>query len=238
MARRLGMGAAGTPLMSKRLGALGAFASYLVLCTLHASAEPLSRIAGTVAILDRDGNELVDRSGVVVFLDGTSLAGEFKTTPEMMSHKGRRFSPEILPVMRGTTIDFLNDDDIYHNVFSLSVAKPFDLGIYPEGTSKVLTFDQPGLVRIYCNLHPEMVSTILVLNNGLFAKTNTEGEFQINEVPDGSYTLRLWYEYADEQARPVSVSGSAALEENFTVEITKRRRKHKNKFGKPYRQKY
>ena len=210
----------------------------LTLCSVQISWGSSNHFSGTVRILDRNGKELVDRSGVVVFLDGAESGRRPETVPETISHKGRRFSPEVLPVTRGATIDFLNDDNIYHNVFSLSLTKPFDLGIYPEGTSKLVTFDEPGLVKIYCNLHPEMVSTILVLNNDLFAKTDTSGNFEISEIPDGAYTLRLWYEYSEEQAHPVSLNDSANLEETFTVQTTKRRRKHKNKFGKPYRQKY
>jgi len=232
----LGSWAARTSLMQKRITALVTLS--LALSCGEVAASPLNSVAGTVTVMDRSGGEVGDRSGVVVFLDGASSIANSEAATEVMSHKDRRFSPEVLPVLKGTAIDFFNDDNIYHNVFSLSVPKPFDLGIYPEGTSKVLTFDEPGLVRIYCNLHPEMVSTILVLNNGFFAETDSQGRFEITGIRDGHYTLRLWYEYGEEQSQTVYLSGSVQREENFSVETTKRRRKHKNKFGKPYRQKY
>lgn len=155
-----------------------------------------------------------------------------------VTHKGRQFAPKVLPLVRGGTVDFFNDDNIFHNVFSLSKTKQFDLGIYAEGSSKLVTFPEPGLVKIHCNIHPRMTSTILVLNNDLFATTGPDGYFQIRGVPDGSITLRVWGEFSAEQNRIVSVSGSREFEETFDVHETKRFVQHKNKFGKRYREKY
>ena len=197
-------------------------------------------ISGTVRIFDRGGDEFKDRSGVVVFVDALPRAAQphdLQNEPRI-SHKGRQFSPGVLPIVKGTTINFFNDDSIYHNVFSLSKSNTFDLGIYPEGTSKFVTFSELGLVKIHCNIHPRMSSTILVLNNTLFAKTGPDGRFRIDGVPDGQHRLRLWSELSDEQSRNVSVSGGGRFEESFEVRVTKRFIQHKNKFGKRYREKY
>ena len=197
-------------------------------------------IRGTVSITDKQGNKLEDHSNVVVFVDG--LSAQQKTLVQRsipkISHKGLQFNPRVLPVARGASVNFLNDDRVFHNVFSLSKAKTFDLGIYPSGSEKFVRFDQPGLVKVYCNIHPNMISNILVLNNLLFSKTNIDGKFEIKNVPAGNFTLRVWYELGDEVNKKVTIQENEHLIENFTVTNTKHVKKHKNKFGMPYRKKY
>lgn len=205
-----------------------------------AESSSLSTITGTVRVLDRNGNEHTDHSGVVVFVDGLndSVVAEPSPEPPQVSHKGRQFWPKVLPLVRGETVDFYNDDNIYHNVFSLSKPKTFDLGIYPEGTSKLVTFNEPGLVKIYCNIHPKMVSTILVLNNDLFATTGRDGTFRISAVPSGEVTLRVWSEFSQEQHRVLTLGNGEIAEQSFDVRETKRFVQHRDKFGRRYREKY
>ncbi len=205
-----------------------------------AESSALNTITGTVRVFDRDGNEQVDHSGVVVFVDGLngSVVAEPSPEPPQISHKGRQFWPKVLPLVRGATVDFYNDDTIYHNVFSLSKPKTFDLGIYPEGTSKLVTFDEPGLVKIYCNIHPKMVSTILVLNNDLFATSGRDGTFRISGVPNGEATLRVWSEFSEEQNRVLTLGSNEIAEQSFDVHETKRFVQHRDKFGGRYREKY
>ena len=164
-------------------------------------------ISGVIRVFDRSGDEQADRSDVVVFVDGLpeSLRDQDLPKPSQVSHKNRRFSPRVLPVVRGTSVDFLNDDNIFHNVFSLSRPNSFDLGIYPEGTSKLVTFSETGLVKLHCNIHPKMTSTILVLDNDLFATTGVDGTFQIDGIPDGRVTLRVWSEFSEEQSRTIYI---------------------------------
>lgn len=212
-------------------------ASVASAATQDASANTIS---GTVKTFDRNGEEASDHSGVVIFIDGLQDNARFSwlPVPPQVSHKNRIFLPAVLPIVQGTTVDFYNDDNVYHNVFSLSESKTFDLGIYPEGTSKLVKFSRPGLVMIHCNIHPKMTSSILVLNNSLFSKTGPDGSFEIRGIPDGQFTLRLWSEFSDQQSRIVSLSGSRRYEESFDVQVTKRFLQHKNKFGKRYREKY
>ena len=197
-------------------------------------------VSGNVSILDRDGKSISDRSNVVLFIDGLSSAEQSlqERSPHLMSHANRVFSPAVLPIRRGEVLDFFNDDDIFHNVFSLSSANKFDLGIYPAGTSKLVPFPAPGLIRIYCNIHPEMVSTILVLNNDLFAKTDDDGNFEIHNVPEGEFTLRVWHEFSDEVQRTIFVDSNGENDLSFELMETKKRLQHRNKFGMPYREKY
>lgn len=208
--------------------------------TTQAEELPANVISGQVNIVDRDGNDIADKSNVVIFVDGLSekIIATSAKDPYLMSHKNRRFSPRVLPMVEGETLDFLNDDNIFHNVFSLSKTKPFDLGIYAEGESKLVTFPQQGLVKIYCNIHPDMISNILVLSNPYFAKTGADGTYEINNVPDGKFTLRVWHEFSDEIRREVSIGGGNRQVESFSIVAKKKIRQHKNKFGKAYKKKY
>lgn len=195
-------------------------------------------ISGTITILDSRGVELEDRSNAVVFIDGVvdQQTGELGTA--VVSQSEQRFSPRVLPLIRGSVVEFPNDDNIFHNVFSVSRAKPFDLGIYPKGDSRSVTFDQLGLIKVYCNIHPDMISTVLVLNNTMFDTTDRTGAFEISHVPDGEITLRVWSEFGEEITRRVVVSGGTRVEESFIVQETRRITDHNNKFGRPYRGKY
>ena len=149
----------------------------------------------------------------------------------------------MLPVVVGTTVDFPNEDTIYHNVFSLSKAKPFDLGIYEQGGNRAVTFDQPGLVKVYCNIHPNMVAYILVLANPYFTTTDQRGHFAIHDAPLGAAKVRSWYPFSREQAeRKVIVAAQGIqdlnfnLVEGFRLEIHEESVsiQHKNKLGQDY----
>lgn len=197
-------------------------------------------VYGTATIVDMQGLPLADHSDVVVFLDG--LIARPQVAPQVtiprVSHRGRQFSPHVLPIVQGDQVDFYNDDSIYHNVFSLSAAKPFDLGIYPEGSSKLVRFEKPGIVKLHCNIHPGMISNVLVLNNPYFAVTDKKGNFVINNVPDGTFTLRSWHELSTEQSVAINLSGGESHQQDIQMKVSKRLKQHKNKFGKNYKTKY
>lgn len=198
-----------------------------------------NKVHGVVRLEDKAGLAQLSHAGVVVFLDGVLTPTEQRRAPKLeISQQGRSFSPRVLPLVVGTEVRFLNDDTIYHNVFSLSKAKRFDLGIYPVGTAKPVTFDRPGLVKIHCNLHPNMISNVLVLNNDLFAETDDAGRYEIANVPNGEFVLRIWGEFVHEQRRDIALTGGSVLEANFVATEAKRIVPHKNKFGMPYREKY
>ncbi len=205
-----------------------------------AHARTLNTIDGNLTILGFDGNEKTDHSNAVIFIDGivAGSVSQLHQDPPKISHLGRKFAPHVLPLLKGGTVDFFNDDRIFHNVFSLSKAKTFDLGIYPQGTSKLVSFERTGLIKIYCNIHPKMVSNILVLNNPFFTKTDTDGSFTIENIPDGTYTLRIWHEFSVAMNLPVSFQDGQIVTQNLTITETKKVRSHKNKFGKPYKTKY
>jgi plastocyanin len=135
-----------------------------------------------------------------------------------LDQKNEMFVPHLLAITVGTIVDFPNSDRTYHNVFSLSKTKRFDLGRYGAGRSKAVLFDRPGIVRVFCDIHSHMNAFILVFNHRFFAVTDADGHYEIDGVPPGSYTLSAWYEGAVRDQRPVVVSGDARVAElNFVV---------------------
>ena len=222
----------------------------LAICPSPAWASVGSAIEGKVTIVDQDGKAVSHHGGVVIFLDQLEHPAGFSapTTHAVIRQHDKRFDPAILPIVMGTTVDFPNDDTIFHNIFSLSKNKPFDLGIYAQGTSRSVTFDQPGLVKIYCNIHPQMVAYILVLANPYFATTDQAGYFLLPNAPLGGATVRSWYAQTrepPEQKIVVTAQGiqdlNLQLVESLRLEIREETislQQHKNKWGEDYPAKY
>lgn len=129
------------------------------------------------------------------------------STPIKLSQRGARFSPAVMPLFKGTSVDFTNDDWVTHNVFSKSKVKSFDLGLYGKEQSKVLKFDEPGRVDIFCTIHPRMSAVILVLQNPYFTKPSEDGSFTLTNVPAGEWKLRV-YRPGDERG-PLAVKVTA-----------------------------
>jgi plastocyanin len=138
------------------------------------------------------------------------------TTPRSEAtivQKGMRFIPSVLPIFVGTAVNFPNEDDMYHNVFSYSSTHPFDLGRYrkDEKAAQVI-FDQKGIVKVYCEIHEFMRATILVLDTPYFTVTNTEGKFQLDNLVPGNYTLNAWVNDKSVWSRPLDVrAGESAM---------------------------
>jgi plastocyanin len=132
-----------------------------------------------------------------------------------MTQRNETFLPHVLAVRAGTTVDFPNDDETYHNVFSLSRTRRFDLGRYAAGQSKEVRFDQPGIVRVFCDIHSHMSAFILVFNHRYFAAAGADGRYAIAAVPPGRYTVAVWHEGAVRSSQAVLVpdhGGSVAAD--------------------------
>lgn len=173
-----------------------------------------------------------------MFLDGVPYAGAPPLVQPVVSQRNRQFSPRVLAVVRGSEVAFPNDDTIYHNVFSLSKSCCFDLDVYESGKTKTVKFKKTGLVKVFCNIHPEMSCSILVLGNPWFAVTEKDGSFSIPEVPEGSYVLRAWSTLGGTYRKELRV---AAPTQEVSLELTEtmqRVPRHRNKFGRRYRRKY
>ena len=108
----------------------------------------------------------------------------------------------------GSTVDFPNRDDIFHNVFAEYNAKKFDLGMYPKGQSRKVTFDKPGMVSVLCNVHSTMSAFIMVVDTPYYAKTNSKGQFRIGGVPSASYVLKVWHESGSQTAQNLAIDKS------------------------------
>jgi plastocyanin len=122
-----------------------------------------------------------------------------------LAQKDQGFVPRVLPVSVGARVDFPNLDPIYHNVFSVSPPKRFDLGKYGKGKSKSLAFDKPGLVNVYCDIHSNMEAFIVVLPNAWFAQPDAEGRFTLPPLPAGTYTVRVWHPDLGDRTTSVTV---------------------------------
>jgi hypothetical protein len=134
-----------------------------------------------------------------------------------MDQYKERFVPHVLAVMVGTVVDFPNSDRTYHNVFSLSKAKRFDLGRYAAGRSKSVRMDRPGVVRVFCDIHSHMSAFVLVFNHPFFNVTNPDGRFELPAVPPGTYTVVGWYEGEPRVTRSVMVPLSGWAEVDLVV---------------------
>ncbi len=141
-------------------------------------------------------------------------------TTKKVSQKGAMFSPHMLPVVVGTMVEWPNNDDILHNVFSISDAKEFDLGLYKSPEVKRVTFDKPGRVDVFCSIHTSMNCIVLVLENPHFAATDEKGRYAIPNLPAGSYRLKAWHERLPSQVKDIIVPESGELKVDFTLGIT------------------
>jgi plastocyanin len=163
--------------------------------------------------------EPVDRRRAVVYLEAAPRgAFEDRDVPRLrMDQRRETFVPHVLAVMAGTTVDFPNSDSTYHNVFSLSKAKRFDLGRYAQGKSQSVRFDHPGIVRVFCDIHSHMSAFILVFSHPYFAVTEPDGRYRIDNVPPGTYSVAAWHEGETRETRTVTVPDAGAVELDFVV---------------------
>jgi plastocyanin len=150
----------------------------------------------------------------VVFVE--SVSGQF-AVPQVhpaMRQRNITIVPRVLPILRGTTVDFPNEDKIFHNIFSLSPTRSFDLGRYAQGLSKSVTFDKVGEVKVFCDIHSTMSGFILVLQNPYYATTEQDGGYRISNVPTGTYRLGAWTE-SGINWQNVTVGGGETVTVNF-----------------------
>jgi plastocyanin len=135
-----------------------------------------------------------------------------------LDQRSERFVPHVLAVTAGTTVDFPNSDQTYHNVFSLSKTRPFDLGRYAGGRSKSVLFDRPGIVRVFCDIHSHMNAWILVFAHRYFSVTDDQDRYRIEAIPPGTYTVTVWNEASASESQPVTVApGVRTIELNFEL---------------------
>lgn len=145
-------------------------------------------------------------NAVVYLLSDRPLPGTPR--PATIYQANRTISPHVTVVRRGARIDFPNDDEVFHNLFSLSDTKSFNLGRYAPGQSRSVTFDRTGIVRMFCDIHSEMTGTIVVVDTPFFARPDAAGNFRIGGVPPGRYRLVAWHSTGGTATREVTVGPS------------------------------
>ena len=192
-------------------------------------------ITGRVSVLERGNEPEANVSEAVVWLETVSAVPMPPETVTVNTSR-KEFRPRLVVVPVGSTVEFPNSDPFDHNVFSLSEGMLFDLGSFGRGESRETTFNQPGIVRVYSNVHPQMSSVIVIRDNPFHALPMADGSYQINDVPPGTYTLNAWHERAKEQESvQVTVFADGVSEANLVLDARQYQFvQHLNKFGRPY----
>jgi plastocyanin len=201
-------------------------------------------VSGAVQLVDsRDQNvrNKGDYSGVVVWLERVgSPPPESAPRIAKIVQKGKRFVPHLVAVPVGSTVELPNLDPIFHNAFSNFAGQPFDVGLYPPGTSQKVHFVRDGIVRVFCNIHPTMSAVIVVVRSPYIAISKKDGSYSIEGVEPGEYRLRVFHERSSDQMLqslerkiavgrdPVPLPPLAVSESGYIVSP------HKNKYGKDY----
>ncbi len=190
---------------------------WLVGGLLWSGAAFAGDVTGKIPLADE-----AEAERVVVYLESAPGRFEPSPTPVKLSQKGARFSPAVLPLLKGTAVDLTNDDRISHSVFSKSPASPFDLGLYARGEQKTMTFDTTGPVEVFCSIHPKMAGTLLVLQNPFFTKPNADGTFALKDVPGGSYQLAVFRLGEPVVTVPVKIPAKGAVKASLDPALMKK----------------
>jgi len=168
---------------------------------------------GSPVALEPDNHENAldyERSHVVVYLEGEQRVASqgSPAVPAEMEQQNRRFSPDLVVIPAGASVSFPNFDPIFHNVFSLSKPKSFDLGNYAKGQTRMVAFSKPGIVAVYCHLHPNMTGTIVVAPNQWAARVDASGQYTLTNVPPGKYTVVAWHKTGGTFRKTIEVTAA------------------------------
>lgn len=202
----------------------------IVLITVGCSVGEAAQVTGRVRVLDRSRNF---QGPTIVWaepLGGAAIQpGRFS-----VSQRNKAFSPTVLAVPAGSTVNFPNDDRIFHNVFSLATTGPFDLGLYRAGDSRSNVFRTPGVYRVFCNIHEQMKSVVVVAPSNYFTQVDASGNFRL-EVPAGRYRVVAWSERSVPASVEVTVGNLPVATPDFMLDESRYMEiAHKNKYGQDY----
>ena len=217
----------------RRLPIIVMFAALVVFVGDARSKPSTGSVRGTVTI-NAKGKAKGDKKGVVVYLEGVPGTPPVPKNHAVIRQREKQFEPPLTIVVKGTTIDFPNEDKIFHNVFSVSRPARFDLGLYKSGTAKSVEMKRSGTVDVYCNIHPEMIAKVKVLDNAYYTITGADGAFRIDNVPAGEYPVVAWLPTGDEAKGTVTVKAGEAAEVKLEMSEVAKKETHTRKDGTPY----
>jgi len=210
-------------------------AGVVAVFALGIGAVAAGRVAGRIVILEKDNKPSADLGDAVVYLEGpTGAADRAPRTTVAIAITDKVYAPHVVVVPIGSTVRFPNHDPFNHNVFSVSEPNQFDLGLYGRGEVRSQTFTRPGLVRIYCNVHPRMVAYVFVMENRYYAQPGTDGSFVIDSVPPGPNRLHVWHERIPNEVVKDVTAGPAGEVQIALNARGYRWQPHRNKYGRNY----
>jgi plastocyanin len=215
----------------------------VILFSFFAAFTHAGSFAGQVELRDSREKTVLkgrDYSGVVLWLEPVNGKQSAQPGRASMVQKDKKFIPHVLTVRTGSVIDFPNQDPIFHNAFSNYSGQLFDVGLYKPGTTRSVTFARPGIVRVFCNIHPNMSAVIVVVDTPWYATSRSDGSFRIGDIPAGEYRVHIFHERATAEelkrlVRTVTIdagelnAGTIAISETGYLPSP-----HLNKHGKPY----
>jgi plastocyanin len=191
-------------------------------------APGTGEIVGTVLVNGKTG------AGVVVYLEGDYGLPVPPKAHAVIRQREKQFDPPLTIVVRGTTIDFPNEDKVFHNVFSVSQAARFDFGLYKSGTSKSAEMRHSGAVDVYCNIHPDMIAKVKILDNAYYTIADAQGRFRLPGVPPGDVPLVAWLPSGDQATLTVHVKAGDVADVKLDVVAVAKKHSHTRKDGTPY----
>jgi plastocyanin len=202
------------------------------LCFLAADAGSAPQNGGVKGTISVKGKKT--GAGVVVYLEDVPGTVTPPKKHAVIRQREKQFDPPLTIVVKGTTIDFPNEDKIFHNVFSVSRPARFDLGLYKSGTMKSVEMKRAGVVDVYCNIHPDMIAKVKILDNGFYTITGADGAFDIEGVPAGDYPIVAWLPSGDEARGKVTIKAGQAARVDLAVSASDKHESHLRKDGTPY----
>jgi plastocyanin len=192
-------------------------------------------VSGRVAMQEKPGETTKDFDATVVYLMPKGAPARFAETKAQMAMNGRQFAPRVRVVTTGSTVEYANQDPFSHNIFSTAPGASFDLGTYGSGITKSTQFKKPGAFPVYCNIHAQMTSFVVVVSTPHFTQAGADARWKMASVPAGKYELHVWHERAPEVTQDIDVSAAGLTNVDVTLDARGFKQvAHKDKMGKDY----